>query len=78
MGTIKKINKRFSDWFGYYRGPLSVHAGRNFKEGTGFDVSIRVFQIRRLGIRIVTDVQVNADPAWFSHLKERIEPDEKA
>lgn len=74
MATIiRKITKRFNDWLGYYNGPLNVFTGREFKQGLGFDVIIEVFQIRRLGIRIVKDVKVHADPYWLDSLKIRIE-----
>lgn len=70
---IKKVGKRFSDWFGYYKGPLNVYTGKEFAQGPGFDVNIEVFEIRRLGIKIVKDIKINVDSQWFTHLQDRLE-----
>lgn len=74
---IKKVKNRIRLWFGYHNGIVNVYTGRSFAQGPGFNVNVDTFEIRRLGIRFIKSVTVDADPMWFETLKKRLAEDKK-
>lgn len=74
---MKKIIKKIKRWLGYFNGKTTVYTGGGFIQGLGFDVEADIFEIRRLGIRIVKNIVFDVDSEWLRKLKKRIIEDGK-
>ena len=51
-----------------------IHSGMGFKQGTGFDVDIEVFEVKwkeRLLFRFIKDITFDTGGEWLEKLKER-------
>lgn len=59
-------------WLGYYNGWATAYTGTGHLQGIGFDLEIKIFEIKRFNIRIITDLKITEESQWLERLKDKL------